>query len=65
MINEMISAGNADASYMNNAGTWLVAVVGLPNGIAESLVAAVIIPMIKTAVEAVTRRTKRRKGRNA
>jgi len=64
MINEMISAGNAEAAYLNNAGAWLVAVVGVPNGIGESVVAAVIVPMIKTAVDAVTKRTRRTaKGR--
>ena len=62
MINEMISAGNAEAAYLNNAGAWLVAVVGVPNGIGECIVAAIIVPMIKTAVEAVLRRT-RRSGR--
>lgn len=61
MINEMISAGSADAAYLNNAGAWLVAVVGLPNGIGECVVAAVIVPMIKTAVDAVIRRTPMRK----
>ena len=60
MINEMISAGNAEAAYLNNAGAWLVAVVGVPNGIGECIVAAIIVPMIKTAVEAVTRRAKRK-----
>ncbi len=58
MINEMITAGNAEAAYLNNAGAWLVAAVGVPNGIGECIVAAVIVPMIKTAVEAVTRRTR-------
>ncbi len=64
MLNEMISAGNADAAYLNNAGQWLVAVVGVPNGIGECIVAAVIVPMIKTAVDAVIRRTPagRKKG---
>ena len=64
MLNELISAGSADAAYLNNAGQWLVAVVGVPNGIAESVVAAVIVPMIKTAVDAVIRRTpaRRKKG---
>lgn len=64
MLNEMISAGNADASYFNHAGQWLVAVVGVPNGIAECIVAAIIVPMIKTAVDAVIRRTpaRRKKG---
>lgn len=57
MLNEMIAAGNAEAAYLNNAGAWMVAAVGLPNGIGECIVAAVIVPMIKTAVEAVTRRT--------
>ena len=59
MLNEMITAGNADAAYLNNAGAWLVAVVGLPNGVAEAIVAAVIVPIIKTAVDTVTRRTRR------
>ncbi len=61
MLNEMISAGNADAAYLNNAGQWLVAVVGVPNGIGECIVAAIIVPMIKTAVDAVIRRTPARK----
>ena len=59
MINEMISSGSADATYLNNAGAWLVAVVGLPNGIAESIVAAIIVPIIKTAVDAVSRRSRK------
>ncbi|MBR3873887.1 MAG: ECF transporter S component [Clostridia bacterium] len=59
MINEMISSGSADAAYLNNAGAWLVAVVGLPNGIAESIVAAIIVPIIKTAVDAVSRRSRK------
>ena len=64
MLNEMISAGNADAAYLDNAGAWLVGVVGVPNGIAECIVAAIIVPMIKSAVDAVIRRTptRRKKG---
>lgn len=64
MLNEMISAGNADAAYLNNAGSWLVAAVGVPNGIGECIVAALIVPMIKAAVDAVIRRTPsgRKKG---
>ena len=60
MINEMIAAGNAEAAYLNNAGAWLVAAVGVPNGIGECIVAAIIVPMIKTAVEAVTKRSSRK-----
>ncbi len=56
MLNEMISVGSADATYLNSAGAWLVAVVGIPNGIGECIVAAIIVPMIKTAVDAVIRR---------
>ena len=59
MLNEMIAAGSADAAYLNNAGAWMVAAVGLPNGIAEMLVAAVIVPMVKTAVDAVIHHTRR------
>lgn len=58
LINEMVAAGGVEAAYMNNAGTWLVAAVGLPNGIGEAIVAAVIVPVIKTAVDAVTRRAR-------
>lgn len=32
LINNMISAGSADAAYLNDAGAWLVTAVGLPNG---------------------------------
>ena len=59
LLNEMVAAGGVEAAYMNNAGTWLVAAVGLPNGIGEAIVAAVIVPVIKAAVEAVTRRARR------
>lgn len=59
MVNEMIAAGNADAAYLNNVGAWIVAFVGLPNGIGEAIVAAVIVPVIKVAVEAVLRRSRR------
>ena len=60
MINAMIASGDAASTYLDNAGAWLVAVVGVPNGIGECIVAAIIVPMIKTAVEAVTRRTRRK-----
>lgn len=56
LINGMISAGSADAAYLDQAGAWLVAVVGLPNGISEAVAAAVIVPAIKLAVDAVQRR---------
>jgi len=57
MLNEMIASGSADAAYLDNAGAWLVAAVGLPNGIAETIVAAIIVPMVKAAVDTVSRRT--------
>jgi uncharacterized membrane protein len=61
LINNLISGGSADAVYLNNAGAWLVVAVGLPNGLAEAAVAAVVIPMIKTAVDAIDRRGRRGK----
>jgi len=60
LVNNLISTGNAGNAYLDNAGAWLVAVVGLPNGLAEAAVAAVLIPMLKTAVDAVTRRNRRK-----
>lgn len=59
LIHGMIASGSADAAYLNNAGAWLVAVVGTPNGIGECIVAAILVPMIQTAVEAVLRRSRR------
>ena len=57
LVNNLISGGNTGAAYLNNAGAWLVAVVGLPNGLAEAAVAAVLVPMVKIAVDAVNRRS--------
>ena len=56
LVNNLISLGGADNVYTDNAGAWLVAAVGVPNGIAEAVVAAIIVPMIKVAVDAISRR---------
>lgn len=61
IVNNLISTGDAGATYLNHAGAWLVAVVGLPNGISEAVVAALVIPLIKIAVESATKRY--RKGK--
>ncbi|MEG0996281.1 MAG: ECF transporter S component [Clostridia bacterium] len=58
LLNQMISTGGTEAAYLNHAGAWLVGVVGLPNGIGEAIVAALLVPMIKTAVEAIIKRGK-------
>ena len=58
IVNEMISAGSAEAVYLDHAGAWLVAAVGLPNGIAEAIVAALVVPVIQTAVDAVLHRSR-------
>ena len=59
LVNNMISAGNAEAHYLDHAGAWLVAAVGLPNGIAEAAVAAILV---KVAVDAVTKRKGRKQA---
>ena len=59
LVNNLIGLGSASDTYMNNAGAWLVVAVGLPNGLAEAAVAAVVVPTIKAAVDAI-----RRKGVN-
>lgn len=61
LVNNLIGLGGASDAYMNQSGAWLVAAVGLPNGIAEMLVAAILVPMVKTAVDAITRRGSRTK----
>ena len=48
-----------------NAGAWLVTAVGVPNGITEAVTAAVLIPIIKIAVDASTKRLKRGKNKAA
>lgn len=57
LLNEMIAAGNADAAYLSRAGAWLVAAVGLPNGIAEAIAAGLIVPVVLAAVKAVVKRS--------
>jgi uncharacterized membrane protein len=70
-LNELIRGMNAvkgaEAVDSGNGAAWLIAVVGLPNGIAEAIVAAVLVPILITAVDAVQRRSGRRaqKERNA
>ncbi len=67
MINGLVSTGDAGAGYLNNAGAWLVAIVGVPYGLAEAAAAALLVPLVKVAVDAVNRRGKhtRIKGTNA
>ncbi|MEF9878120.1 MAG: ECF transporter S component [Clostridia bacterium] len=60
LLNQMIASGGTEAAYLNNAGAWLVTAVGVPNGIGEAIVAAVLVPMIKVAVDAVVRRSRQR-----
>ena len=61
-VNNMISTGETEAHYLDHAGAWLVAAVGLPNGIAEAVVAAILVPMVKVAVDAVTKRKGRKQA---
>ena len=62
IVNNMISTGETEAHYLDHAGAWLVAAVGLPNGIAEAVVAAILVPMVKVAVDAVTKRKGRKQA---
>ena len=55
LLQNLIALGGANEAYANHAGAWLVAVVGLPNGLAEAIVAAVLIPMVKVALDAIQR----------
>ena len=45
-----------------HAGAWLVTAVGVPNGITEAVTAAVLIPVIKLAIDASAKRFKRGSG---
>ena len=61
LVNNLVSTGAVDGWYMSNSGTWLVAAVGVPNGLAEVVVAAILVPLIKVAVDAINRRGRGRK----
>ena len=65
LVNNLIGLGSASEMYLNSAAAWLVVAVGLPNGIAELLVAAIIVPMVKSAVDAVNHRSSRRRAGTA
>lgn len=65
MVNNVISLGGASDLYVNQAGAWLVAVVGLPYGISEAIVAAVLVPVITMALAAIDRRGARGKAKPA
>ncbi len=57
LLQGIVGGGNAGAAeYAGNGAAWLVAAVGLPNGIAEAIVAAILVPVLVTAVEAMKRR---------
>jgi uncharacterized membrane protein len=60
LLNGIIAAGKASSAYTDQAAAWLVAAVGLPNGITEIIVAAVLVPILKTAVDALQRRSGRK-----
>jgi len=60
LLNVIIAAGGADSAYSDRAAAWLVAAVGLPNGIAEMIVAAILVPVLKAAVDALQRRSGRK-----
>jgi uncharacterized membrane protein len=55
-VNNLISTGKAVQSYLDHAGTWLVAIVGVPYGIAEAITAAIVCPIVTIAVETATKR---------
>lgn len=61
LVNNLIALGGVNNTYQGNAGAWLVVAVGLPNGLAEAAVAAIVVPMIKTAVDVIRRRSVKRK----
>ena len=61
LVNNLVSTGAVEGKYLSNSGTWLVAAVGVPNGLAEMVVAAVLVPLIKVATDAIKRRGRGRK----
>lgn len=60
MVNNAISVGKTNAEYLDRAGQWLLAAVALPNGIAEAIVAAIIVPIVLLAAESVLHRGRKK-----
>ena len=57
-INQLVSKGNESIEYLDNAAFWLISVVGIPNGIAEMVVALIIVPVVCTAIQFQKRKKK-------
>ena len=56
LVKNLVELGGVESRYMNDGGAWLVGFVGVPNGLAEMVVAALLVPLIKTAADAINRR---------
>ncbi len=46
IVNNAIQTGATSAEYMNNASTYLLSAIAIPYGLSESIVSAVIVPII-------------------
>lgn len=58
MINEIVSAGNAAAVYMDNAAAYVLGFIALPYGCVEAVAAAFIVPVIVIALRKAIRHAK-------
>ncbi len=56
LVKNLVELGGVESRYVSDGGAWLVAAVGVPNGLAEMIVAALLVPLIKTAADAINRR---------
>lgn len=56
LVKNLVELGGVESRYLSDGGAWLVAAVGVPNGLAEMVVAALLVPLIKTAADAINRR---------
>lgn len=56
LVKNLVELGGVESRYLSDGGAWLVGAVGVPNGLAEMVVAALLVPLIKTAADAINRR---------
>lgn len=57
LINKLIDEGIVSNVYAQNAGPFLISIVGLPNGVTEMIIAVVLVPSVLTALNIKKKKT--------
>jgi uncharacterized membrane protein len=58
LLSKFIADGVVSDKYSQNAGPFLISIVGVPNGITEMIIAVLLVPAVLTALHATVRKPK-------